>query len=234
MKLAYRKHDIKGKCQNSKIRHFQCQSCGTVHDFELRCNKRFEILCPDCADHWRRSVVTKFKLGIANMQTPKFVTLTLKKGADLDVRYIWKMRNYLFKILRRRGYRIDGWLGVCEWPNHIHLVIDSDYVPQEELSKAWLASTDDSYIVDIRAVKDGRGERMAINYLAKYLGKSQGWDDANLSLLKGFHLQNNHGLILDKPVKRCPCDCGIGPLRLVTEMEWDHSLSFIIDYDSDK
>jgi hypothetical protein len=203
-----------------------------VHDFDLRCNKRFEVLCPDCSAHWRQAVVTKFKLGIANMKTPKFVTLTLKKKVNLNVREIWKIRNYLFRILRRRGYRIDGWLGICEWPNHIHLVIDCDYVPQAELSEAWLVASDDSYIVDIRAVKDGRGQRMAINYLAKYLGKSQGWDGENLSNLKGFHLQNNHGLLLDKPLHKCPCPCGIGPLRVVSDDEFYHSLDLIIDYDS--
>jgi hypothetical protein len=73
---------------------------------------------------------------------------------------------------------------------------------------------------------------MAINYLAKYLGKSQGWDDANLSLLKGFHLQNNHGLNLEKPVHKCPCPCGIGPLRVVCEEEFFAALDPQIDYES--
>ena len=171
----------------------------------------------------------KFKLGIENMKTPKFITLTLKKDANLDVKKIWSIRNYLFKILKRRGYRIDGWLGVCEWPNHIHLIVDCDYIPQHELSESWRNASGDSFIVDIRAITDGTGRRRAINYLSKYLGKSQGWDDSNLSLLKGFHLQNNHGLDLEKVLHPCPCDCGIGPLRI---MYGDHfnAISHMIDF----
>ena len=228
-----KRHDLHGDCAQSRWRHFECQTCGTIHSYNLRCGKRFDVQCKPCADAWRSKTKTKFKLGIENMRTPKFVTLTLKKGGINDVHTIWKARNTLFRDLRRRGYRIDGWLAVCEWPNHIHCVIDSDYVPQTELASRWLAATEDSYICDIRAIKDGHGRRAAINYVAKYLGKSQGWEDANLSLLKGFHLQNNHGLCLEKPEHHCPCDCGVGPLRLIIDMEFDHNQAFYVVYDDD-
>jgi REP element-mobilizing transposase RayT len=231
MKIPYVQHDLHGNCTSARWRHFQCGHCGTVHDFLLRCNKRFEVQCPDCSGAWRRKVISKFKRGIANMKTPKFVTLTLKKGETLDLHKIWNMRNYLFRVLRRRGYRIDGWLAVCEYPNHIHLIMDSSYIPQHELSETWLSATGDSFIVDIRPVLDDTGRRKSVNYLSKYLGKSQGWEDANLSLLKGFHLQNNHGLNLEKPGHVCPCDCGIGPLRIVSDDEFEHYQSHEIDLD---
>lgn len=204
-----------------------------MHSFYLRCGNRFVINCPDCSRSWRHKVTTKFKLAIENMTAPKFITLTLKKDANLDVFRIWTVRNLLFRTLRRRGFRIGGWCGVLEWPNHIHLVVDCDYIPQAELSDAWLVASNDSFIVDIRAIRDGRGRRAAINYLSKYLGKSQGWEGVNLSLFKGFHLQNNHGLQVEKPVCHCPCECGVGPLVLIPPMEWDHNQSFFVVYDDD-
>jgi REP element-mobilizing transposase RayT len=174
-------------------------------------------------------VVKKIALGVANMKTPKFVTLTLA-GVPGEFRskllLIWGLRKYFFKVLRRRGYRIDGWVAIVEAPNHIHLIVDMEYIPQHEMAEVWRTVTGDSFIVDVRAVLDSAGRDRAVNYLAKYLGKSQCWDQVNLSLLKGFHLFNNNGLHLESWPKECPCDCGIGPLRFVCEDEYVHWLYF--------
>jgi len=227
-------HDLHGKCQSARLRHFQCQSCGMVHTFSLRCNKRFEVECPDCSEAWKRKTMVKIKLGIENMKNPKFITLTLKKDVHLDVRRIWKFRNDFFHKLRRKGYRIRGWIAVCEWPNHIHIVADIDqYIPQMELSETWKSVTGDSYIVDIRKVDEGGGKRRAANYLSKYLGKSIGWEDANLSLLKGFHLQNNHGLCLDNKKKPFICECGYGCLIHISDMEFEHNQAHYVIYEED-
>lgn len=174
---------------------------------------------------------------MANFKNPKFLTLTqLKKGnkehgyyGTVDrLKRIWECRKALFKEVRRRGYRISSWCGVCEPPNHVHLVIDSpDFIPWRELSTIWKTITGDSFIVDIKEVKKDR-QRLA-GYLAKYLSKAsaytgfissedfdnqehfEGWKPKpvsvriNLEQLKGFHLKASDNLDLDPP-KQLTCD----------------------------
>jgi len=125
------------------------------------------------------------------MLTPRFLTLTLLKtgnettgyyGTVARLRRLWSMRKALFKELRRRGYRIYGWVAVIEPANHMHLVIDAPhFIPNDEISKIWKTITKDSYIVKIKNPKySDRGreilsERDLKSYLAKYLSKASSW-----------------------------------------------------------
>jgi hypothetical protein len=56
-----------------------------------------------------------------------------------------------------------------EWHVHLHAVVDGDYFPQQLLSDEWRSVTDDSYIVDIRSVKD---RNATSDYIAKYVSKA--------------------------------------------------------------
>jgi len=125
------------------------------------------------------------------MLTPRFLTLTLLKtgnestgyyGTVARLRRLWGMRKALFKELKRRGYRIYGWVAVIEPANHMHLVLDCpDFIPNDEISKIWKTITKDSYIVKIKNPKySDRGreilsERDLKSYLAKYLSKASSW-----------------------------------------------------------
>jgi len=145
------------------------------------------------------------------MRSPRFLTLTLTKkvSVHVNIKRIWTMRKALFRKLRDSGYRIGSWCAVVELPNHIHLVIDSDYIPQSEVSSIWKTLTGDSYIVDIRRRESlQRDPRRAVHYLAKYLTKMSSWRGINLDLLEGFHLIGSYALHqrLAKHLK-CP-ECG--------------------------
>jgi len=201
----------------------------------------------------------KYSRGMAFFKSPSFLTLTqLKKGNKKNGYYgsterlkrIWECRKALFKEVRRRGYRIKAWCGVCEPPNHIHLVIDTpDFIPWEELSKIWHTITGDSYIIDIKRVKKDR-QRLA-GYLAKYLSKAcsysgfissedfdgqEHWDGwkpkpvpirVNLEELKGFHLKGSSGLEPEDP-RYLTCDeCGFqGKTNKITGEEYGVMLYF--------
>jgi hypothetical protein len=57
------------------------------------------------------------------------------------MRSIWSLRKDLFRRIRSAGYQIRGWVGVVEYPNHLHIVMDSEYIPQQQVSKIWKAVT---------------------------------------------------------------------------------------------
>jgi len=195
--------DTSGECKHPKEFCMICKTCGHPIRIKVGCGSRFDRICPHCATKWRRKTRSRYMAGITYMKRPKLVTLTLKKyirgwddsgkaiyGCKLSrLLGLWKMRKWLFKTLHRRGYQIGSWCGVVEPPNHIHMVVDMDYVPQHELSEIWQRITGDSFIVDIRAIKSIQNQLKQVSaYLAKYITKASHHDGINLDWLKGFHL----------------------------------------------
>jgi len=70
---------------------------------------------------------------------------------------------------------------IGSWHTHLHVIWEGSFISQQKLREQWLAITGDSFIVDVRFIRDTAG---AISYLAKYLGKpapaSVADDDATL------------------------------------------------------
>lgn len=204
--------DRSAGCVNAKSLYFKCSEHG--HPFELKtgCHSRFECQCPVCSKKWNGLNRKKFAEAIAGMARPRFLTLTLTKRRAIrdNLDRIWDCRRALFRKLRAQGFKIHAWIGVVELPNHIHMVIDSDYIPQRDISKVWKTVTGDSYIVDIRQVKVDRhrAARGAVAYISKYLTKALGWAGSAPGELKGFHVVQTNGVpALPKRTMKCPC-CG--------------------------
>jgi REP element-mobilizing transposase RayT len=209
--------DLSGECKHSRSFYFQCGHCGRLVKLKAGCGKRFDSFCEPCARKWRYKTKKKYFAAITSMRAPKFVTLTLKKDervpAEERMTMLWEYRRALIRELRRRGYRVGAWCAVIEPPNHIHMVMDSDFVPQHTISEIWHAKTHDSYIVDIRKVNVQRDPRNTIKYLTKYLGKASAWDGINLDLLEGFHLIGSHGC--SKVTTVAICLCGVKDLHKI-------------------
>ena len=80
---------------------------------------------------------------------------------------------------------------------HIHAVVYGPYVPQEVLSCAWRALTGDSYIVDIRKI---RNVSDALEYVFKYVSKPptnlRNADDlaVYLAMTRGFRRLHSFGI----------------------------------------
>jgi len=156
------------------------------------------------------------------MKHPKLMTLTLKKvvgNVEDRLLGLWELRKAAFKEIRRRGYLLNSWVAVIEPPNHIHLVIDSEFIPQRELSQIWRTVTGDSFIVDIRKVNMGRNPKPVASYLTKYLSKASKWDGINLDRLEGFHLIGSMGLPPRTP-PRPVCVCGIRHLLKLGDYDY--------------
>jgi hypothetical protein len=56
-----------------------------------------------------------------------------------------------------------------KWHVHAHIVAESKYLPQHELSAEWLAVTGDSPVVDVRMINNVEA---AASYVAKYGSKA--------------------------------------------------------------
>lgn len=60
------------------------------------------------------------------------------------------------------------WSADHGWHPHLHVVLESKYIPYSELREAWRTASGGSYILDIRRIDS---PEYAANYLAKYLAK---------------------------------------------------------------
>jgi len=210
--------DLAEGCNSPRLIYFECKECKRLVKVSIGCGKRFESFCPSCAARWRRRTFAKYYKGVLSMKTPKFLTLTLKKtGGRIEKRLLelWSMKKYLFKQLKRRGYSIPSWCGVIEPPNHIHLVVDCQYIPQRVISELWMEITGDSFIIDIRKV-NANDLRQVAAYITKYLTKASNWEGVNLDLLKGFHLIGSWRLPPRAPPQAI-CICGVRNLQKLPE-----------------
>lgn len=220
--------DCSSGCPNGgylSVKH----TCGKVRTFHIGCNSRFESVCSICARKWVKKKRRKIERLISNMRAPKLITLTLKKNrltGNCDSLFdIHAMQNDLFHALRYREYSIGPWVAVVEFPNHVHLIVDCDYIPQFKLSQYWKNASGGSYIVDIRPINIQRdGVEPSVKYITKYITKACGFSPAddqqnldgerspipnNWSLddLRGFHIVQTWGNPKDSSVV-VPCSCG--------------------------
>jgi len=71
----------------------------------------------------------------------------------------YSMRGGIWFLQVKRGR------GDHKWHPHLHIVADSDYIDKQALSLAWLQATGNSYIIDIRSIKN---ESEVADYVARY------------------------------------------------------------------
>lgn len=200
--LGRRAVRIDGCCQFPQIRR---STTGALVLSMQGCRDR---LCPRCSRI--RAFAAKQKLLdlIGRMNSPRFVTLTMKhSGSGLQGMHnrlmtcfkrlrsqpLWrqKVRSGIYVVETTRNSRRE------EWHVHLHLVIDGSFFPQAQLAAEWLKVTEDSMIVDIRAVPD---RDKAASYVCDYLAKSPNmneWNDAEFCefavAMHGRRLTGNFG-----------------------------------------
>jgi hypothetical protein len=163
---------------------FRVLTCGqhTLRSYPtFRCKKLF---CPDCAAERanRLSRQTEAKIAEA-MQTNKgrlcLLTLTMKNAATLDGG-LSSLKKAFRQFKRKKVFkeRIKGYFGGFEYtfnPKtndfHVHLhliVLRGKFWNQSDISDAWRDVTGDSFIVDIREIKDAhKGVKEVCKYVVK-------------------------------------------------------------------
>lgn len=199
--------DLSNSCENPKSVYLKSEATGRPVELKIGCGCRYDIMCPHCAETWRKKNRAKYKKVVQGFADIKFLTLTLAK-TDKDADYVeniknlWQYRKDLFRALRegvtwtdkrgiehREKFFIGGWVAAIELPNHIHILMDSDYIPQKLIKAKWREITGDSFIVDIRQDDNIRNKvGLAVWYITKYLTKLTKISYTTGLFLKGFHL----------------------------------------------
>lgn len=139
------------------------------------CKSRF---CTPCALE-RASTIRTRLAPILDQEPTRFITLTLKSGGEPLQETVNRLFR-CFRTLRRRPLwkeRVRGGCAVMEikrstredrWHVHLHVLAHGLYIPKELLRAEWLSCTGDSFVLDIRIV---RNANEAASYIAKYIAK---------------------------------------------------------------
>ena len=138
------------------------------------------LVCPFCAKRRAGKMMAQYVQKIDQVLSespslkPIMITLTVKNGSDLAERFN-HMNSALKRLLERRrdwikkGWgktefrKLDGLVYSCEftfnpdtgWNPHVHiLTLAHDWIDREALSSEWKSVTGDSFIVDVRRIKN--------------------------------------------------------------------------------
>lgn len=185
-----------GRCHERSIVAFaNCGSGASVEvlvepgqdvDFRLRGTCCHHRLCKPCSTARAAVIAGNLQSYIAESGRVEmsFLTLTLKVNS-LSLREQLDRIYKCFGDLRRRKSwlsHVKGGAAFLEvklgknsggWHVHLHIIIESDYWSQADISHEWYAVTGDSYITDIsRLDDDGQKVRYAAKYGAKALDHS--------------------------------------------------------------
>jgi len=229
-----------------------CLNCGKEWVSNLPCSDKLCLECSMKRSYKHGYVVFAIlsALGLLNRaHRLKFVTLTIKNVSSVSEGYIklrrcfgvlqhraiWKNAFYGRKNRfgkRSKGWNVRGGMGNFEVTNtgngyhvHLHLLLDSDFIPQKQLSKLWLNITGDSKVVDVRVCS---GTKEAIMEISKYSFKPADavlWsDDMRLDFnvaLKNKVLFFRFGSWRDVEFKPLAAKCGFCGSTLIMTLTFE-------------
>jgi hypothetical protein len=164
---------------------FKATTCGqhTVKCYPtFRCKK---LICPDCASERavRLSKQTEAKIAEVMKTTSGrlcFQTLTIKNTPTFEAG-LMKLKKAYTQFKRKKAFKehIKGYFGAFEhtynsktkdFHVHLHLIVlRGKFWNQSDISDTWREVTGDSFIVDIREIKD---IHKGVKEVAKYIVKS--------------------------------------------------------------
>lgn len=148
----------------------------TVRIVSNCCHLRWCPLCSKARSHFIGDSVTSW---VRKHPRPKILTLTLAHSDDSLDSQITRLYS-CFRELRRlkswsRSVRGGIWFFQVkiskesqQWHPHIHIMLDSEYIPHAYLKTLWHRITGDSEIVDIRTIYS---PRTAAQYVARYAAR---------------------------------------------------------------
>lgn len=149
--------------------------------FKLASNRCRDRFCVPCSVEHQRLVSSNIIAALEGRHL-RFMTLTLR-STDSPLTDVLTRLYKCFARLRRdkaiQGcmtggmYFLEITLGsqTEQWHPHLHILYEGTYIPLKVLTDTWHVVTGDSFIVDIRALKDSRS---AAGYVAKYASKAIG------------------------------------------------------------
>lgn len=146
--------------------------------YRIRAHYCHHRLCLACGEARSRKIASALTKHLRS-HPARFVTLTLRHSAAKLTDQLNRLYRS-FAVLRRRNFwkdRVSGGAAFLEikykpetrtWHPHLHILAQTDWLPQKDLSAEWLAVTGDSYIVDVRPIADAAA---CTAYVCKYASK---------------------------------------------------------------
>jgi len=139
------------------------------------CHDRF---CLPCANERSRSIALNV-IEIIEQRTLRFLTLTIKSDNEPLAVLLDKLHDSFQKLRRTKLWKkcVNGGVAFLEinwsvdkqrWHPHFHILIEGSYLPYTQLRNLWHAITGDSFVIEIRLVRDSTH---AANYVTKYASK---------------------------------------------------------------
>lgn len=176
---------VTARDDNDDRRVLRMQECSTRWQVSqtadgprLECWRCRERLCPECQRVRAWKYQQAYAEFISKAKRPKFLTLTIATMAVPAGESIDKLYR-CFRLLRRRevwkahckgGYTVveitPGKSGIG-WHVHLHILMDSVYIPIDWIKDEWFKITDGSHRCNIKAIDAGGAK-----YLAKYATKA--------------------------------------------------------------
>lgn len=183
----------------------------------MTCKKH--MLCPVCARIRAAKQVSKYleRLDVIKEQKPvrlALLTLTVKNGDDLEERFHHLQKSFKTYQKKRRDWiskgtgfnelaKVDGAVFSYEitkkdngWHPHIHAIVDlNEWIDQDKLINEWQAITGDSFICDIRRIKNdpAKGFLEVFKYALKFSEMSLGDNLDAYETLRTRRLQGSFG-----------------------------------------
>lgn len=183
-----------------------------------RCHDRF---CVPCSTEHTRVVALNL---LASLPAGKlrFITLT-QKSSDVPLRVRLDKLYADFRRLRKvlcDHEKLTGGIAFLEvsrnavknqWHPHLHVIAAGSFIPQGWLRDRWLEITGDSFIVDVRLIRD---KEEAALYITKYATKTLSakvWNDHDalceaIQALSGRRAFNVFGDWIGFKLSRSPTD----------------------------
>jgi len=159
------------------------KATGLVRILSNTCKLRW---CPLCCTSLSHYITHQAIAWLDTAKSPKFLTFTLRHSDNalsdqIDALYRFFRRIRGQNLLKRKinggiwFFQIKYNPETNQYHPHIHCLIDSLFIPHHALSSMWAHITQDSKIVDIRAVHN---RKSAARYVARYCASP-----ANLSAM---------------------------------------------------
>lgn len=154
--------------------------------WRIQANHCHDRLCTPCAN-LRSMRLKEALMSMMDSRPLTFITLTLS-GKDQGLSELIDRLYTHFRALRRHPLweeAVQGGAAFLEikfndksnrWHPHLHIICHAKFMKQDELSMAWRSITRDSWIVDIRRVKD---QAASARYVTKYASKPLNMSFAN-------------------------------------------------------
>lgn len=182
------------RCYAWFVRH---KETGQVRVHSNACRHR---LCPFCSKAKATTISNNLFHWVKSLDRPKLLTLTLQHtNAPLD-----DQLDHLYTFFRRWRLRqpmkshIKGGVWFVQltrnddkgqWHPHLHVVLDSAFLPHSTLAAAWKNVTHTSDILDIRAIKS---PEKAASYVARYVSRPASYTKLDLQHRIEVHLAFEH------------------------------------------